>query len=63
MTHCPHCGEDMEVPKGRAIRTGDFFDEEEVDDVSLSAQQHMQLECRNCGAVLGYLAVGAATGG
>lgn len=63
MAHCPHCGEEMDVPAGELIKSNEFFDEEVVEDVSMSAQQHMQLTCRNCDAVLGYLAVGAATGG
>lgn len=62
MTHCPHCQEEMEVPKGETILLDDLFTEE-VEDVDVSGEKHMQLECRNCEAVLGYLAVGAATGG
>lgn len=62
MTHCPHCKEEMDVPKGSSIRVAEFFSEE-LEEVDVSAQKHIQLECRNCAAVLGYLAVGAATGG
>lgn len=62
MTHCPHCGEDMEVPAANSLRVDEFFDDE-IEDVDISAQEHIQLECKNCEAVLGYLAVGAATGG
>lgn len=62
MTHCPHCQEEMDVPKGESIRVDEFLDSE-TEEVDVSVQEHVQLECRNCGAVLGYLAVGAATGG
>lgn len=62
MTHCPHCGEDGGMPKGETIRAAEFF-EEAAGDVAMSAQEHIQLLCRNCDAVLGYLAVGAASGG
>ena len=61
MTHCPHCEQEMEVPNGDTILVDDFFTEDA--DASISGQEHVQLECPNCGAVLGYLAVGAATGG
>lgn len=50
------------MPKGETIRAAEFF-EEEAGDVAMSAQEHIQLLCRNCDAVLGYLGVGAATGG
>jgi ribosomal protein S27AE len=62
MTHCPHCGDEIEVPDGDMIRLDEFF-EEDAEDVDVSVQQHVQLECPECGAVLGYLGVGAATGG
>lgn len=62
MTHCPHCSEDMDVPKGEIIKLDEFFDEG-VEEVDMSAQKHMQLQCPNCDAVLGYLGIGAAAGG
>lgn len=62
MTHCPHCSEEMEVPEGESILLDEMFTDE-AEDVDVSGQEHIQLECPNCGAVLGYLAVGAATGG
>lgn len=62
MTHCPHCGKDMEVPAATSFRVDEFFGED-VEDVDVSAQEHIQLECKNCETVLGYLAVCAATGG
>ncbi|MCY4731976.1 hypothetical protein KY092_15550 [Natronomonas gomsonensis] len=62
MTHCPHCKEEMEVPNAATIRVDEFFSEE-AGDIDVSAQEHVQLECPNCEAVLGYLAVGAAAGG
>jgi hypothetical protein len=40
----------------------EFFDEE-VKNVDVSVQQHVQLKCPGCKAILGYLALGAATGG
>ena len=61
MARCPHCDEEMDAPAGETLRLDELFDEEKV-DVSTSVQQHVQLECQNCGAVLGYLGVGAATG-
>ena len=51
----------MEVPNGNTILLDEFFSEE-PDGVAVSGQEHVQLECPNCEAVLGYLAVGAATG-
>lgn len=51
----------MEVPRGETILLDEFFDTDEV-EVSLSGQEHIQLTCPGCEAVLGYLAVGAATG-
>ena len=51
----------MDVPKGETILLDDFFTEDA--DASISGQEHVQLECPHCGAVLGYLGVGAATGG
>ena len=62
MTHCPYCEEEIEAPNGKQLRVDEFFNDE-ADDVSVSAQEHVQLECRECGAVLGYLAIGAAAGG
>jgi Zn finger protein HypA/HybF involved in hydrogenase expression len=62
MTHCPHCQEEMQVPNGDQLRVSEFFSEE-AGDIEISAQEHIQLECPNCEAVLGYLAVGAAAGG
>lgn len=62
MTHCPHCQEEMDVPEAQSLRVSEFFTEE-AGDVEISAQEHIQLECPHCGAVLGYLAVGAAAGG
>lgn len=62
MTHCPHCEKEMEVPEGNTILLDEFFTEE-ADGVDVSGEEHVQLECPNCNAVLGYLAVGAATGG
>lgn len=58
---CPDCGEHNDVPKGRTILLEDVFDESHP-DVTASVQEHVQLECRDCGAVLGYLGVGAAVG-
>jgi hypothetical protein len=52
----------MEVPNAATIRVDEFFSEE-AGDIDVSAQEHVQLECPNCEAILGYLAVGAAAGG
>jgi hypothetical protein len=62
MTHCPHCDEDIEVPDGEMIRLDEFFTED-AGDIDVSVQKHIQLECPECGAVLGYLGLGAAAGG
>lgn len=52
----------MEFPESETLRVSEFFTEE-AGDIEVSAQEHIQLECPNCGAVLGYLAVGATAGG
>lgn len=57
---CLDCGKENEVPKGRTIHLDEIFDDHI--DVDVSVQEHTQLECRECGAVLGYLAAGAAIG-
>lgn len=57
---CFDCGSENKVPKGRTIRVDEIFDGHV--DVDVSIQEHTQLECRDCGAVLGYLAAGAAVG-
>lgn len=44
------------------LRMDEFFNEE-AEDVDVSVQQHIQLNCPNCKAILGYLALGAAAGG
>lgn len=62
MAHCPHCEEEVELPNGKPLRVDEFFTDE-ADDVATSIQQHVQLECPECEAILGYLAAGAATGG
>ena len=62
MAHCPHCQEEVSNPDGDVLRLGEFF-KEEAEDVDVSIQQHIQLNCPSCEAILGYLALGAATGG
>lgn len=58
---CLDCGAENEAPAAESILTDAIFEENNI-DVDLSAQQHLQLTCSECGAVLGYTAVGAATG-
>lgn len=57
---CPDCGDNSEVPAAEQIAVSEIFDGHV--DVDVSAQTHLQLECPECGAVLGYHAVGAAIG-
>jgi predicted RNA-binding Zn-ribbon protein involved in translation (DUF1610 family) len=61
MAHCPHCGDEMDVPDAELILLDEFFDDA-GDRVAVSGQEHVQLECPHCGAVLGYLGTAAATG-
>lgn len=58
---CPDCGERTETPAGNRIRVEDVFDDAHP-DVEAGRQEHVQLECPNCGAVLGYLGAAAALG-
>lgn len=62
MAKCPSCEEDVDVPEGESLRLDEMFTEE-VEDVDVSIQQHIQLTCPECDAVLGYLGVAGAAGG
>lgn len=57
---CPDCENENPVPQGKAIHVSDFLE----GDVDVDASQaiYTQLECRDCGAVLGYHGIGAAVG-
>ncbi|MCY4731977.1 hypothetical protein KY092_15555 [Natronomonas gomsonensis] len=57
---CLDCGADNDTPAGKQILLEEIFDGNV--DVDAGAQQHTQLECRECGAVLGYLGSAAAIG-
>lgn len=58
---CPYCGEVNDVPAGETILLDEVFDDSHP-DVEAGVQEHVQLECLDCGAVLGYLGVAAAFG-
>lgn len=57
---CLECGND-EPPAPKRILLDDILDDSHP-DVDLSVQEHAQLECRDCGVILGYQAIGAAVG-
>jgi hypothetical protein len=56
---CLDCGEDTQ-PEGEVIMLEDIMDDHV--DVDTSIEQWVQLECGDCGAVLGYTGAGAAIG-
>ena len=58
---CLDCGAESEAPVAESILTDGIFENSNI-DVDLSAQEHLQLACGECGAILGYTAAGAATG-
>ncbi len=58
---CLDCGAENEAPAAEVLLTDEIFEANNI-DVDLSARQHLQLMCNDCGAILGYSAVGAATG-
>lgn len=58
---CPYCGETNDAPEGESILLDEVFDDSHP-DVDAGVQEHVQLECPDCGAVLGYLGVAAAFG-
>jgi hypothetical protein len=62
MAQCPHCQEEVPEPEGDVLRMDELFNEE-AEDVDVSVQQYIQLKCPGCKAILGYLALGVATGG
>lgn len=57
---CLDCGHVNDHPAGRSIKISEAFSGDI--DVDLGAEDHVQLECTECGAVLGYIGVGAAVG-
>lgn len=57
---CPDCGTVNDRPKATQLLLDEIF--EGHIDVDASAQEHLQLECTECGAVLGYMGSGAAIG-
>lgn len=57
---CLDCEAEFEYPKGKKILTGDIMGDHV--DVDASGQTHTQLECPECGAILGYLGYAAAIG-
>lgn len=60
MPVCPACESEYEVPSGESILVDEFLDDIDVD---VSVQEHVQLECPECEAILGYLGVAAGVGG
>lgn len=57
---CLDCGTENEAPGAETILMDEIF--EGHIDVDTSGQQHLQVVCTECDAILGYTAVGAATG-
>lgn len=58
---CPDCGERNESPAATTILLDTVFDDSHP-DVEAGAQEHLQLECPDCGAILGYQGSAAAFG-
>lgn len=58
---CPYCDATNEVPAAESILLDEVFDDDHP-DVDAGLQEHVQLECPDCGAVLGYLGAAAAFG-
>lgn len=58
---CPDCEAVNDVPAGESILLDEVFDDDHP-DVDAGVQEHVQLECPDCGAVLGYLGVAGAFG-
>jgi predicted nucleic-acid-binding Zn-ribbon protein len=57
---CIDCGNKNEFPNGQQIHVTEFLQNDI--DVDESMAFCTQIECRDCGAVLGYLGAGAAVG-
>ncbi len=57
---CPYCESSMDYPAGETIRAQEFIQGVDVEE---SIEMHVQLECPECEAILGYLGFGGATGG
>lgn len=57
---CLDCGAENDSPNGTQLLLEEIF--EGNVDVDAGAQEHVQLECSECGAVLGYLGSAAAIG-
>lgn len=57
---CLDCGADNDAPHGRTFLLDEVF--ENSVDVEAGVQKYVQLECADCGAVIGYLGTAAAVG-
>lgn len=58
---CPDCGVDTGLPRGVSFDVDEALGDDN-DSVTMAEQRHYQLECQDCGAVVGYTGVAAAVG-